>query len=84
MALYRICTEDKNRDKVERIVTGCFPGFTIIEAKGYWEGVREDSLVIELVTEDEERVNIVATRIKVVNEQQAVLIQRIECDKWLI
>jgi hypothetical protein len=84
--LYRILTEDKNREKVEAIVGTYFDGFTVIEATGYWKGTKEKSLVIEIWTDDNARsdINVVAKRIKEVNNQEAVLVQAFQCEGRLI
>ena len=49
--IYRIYTEDKgNTEEIATIMEGWgFPGFTIIDTNGYWHGVKEDGLIIELV-----------------------------------
>jgi len=76
--IYRIYTEDKNRDQVEQIVGKYFDGFTIIEATGYWAGEREKSIIIEHVGAggklDRMAVTDLAYEIKGVNQQTAVLI----------
>lgn len=83
--LYRICTENINRRAIERIITNRFSGFTIIEAQGFWKGVKEQSLVIEIITFDNDKnINLIAEEIKKYNEQYAVLIQKINCNHWLI
>jgi hypothetical protein len=85
--LYRIFTENKNKAKVESIVAEHFPGFTIYEADGYWEGQKEKSLIIEIMTDvlaDVISVKAIARDIKIANKQQAVLIQNIECQQWFV
>jgi len=62
-----------------------YEGFTIIRGQGYWRLQPENSLVIEIVTVDEDvKVNSLAKAIKVVNNQEAVLIQKIENHQWLV
>ena len=79
--LYRILTENKNRQVVEDIVSAEFPGFTIIEAMGYWNGVRELSLIIEIDTDGNEFKGMTVTRIaemiKRHNQQESVMIQAV-------
>ena len=78
--LYRILTENKNRQVVEDIVSAEFPGFTIIEAMGYWNGVRELSLIIEIDAGNEFKgmtVTRIAEMIKRHNQQESVMIQAV-------
>lgn len=83
--LYRIFTENKNKAKVESIVAEHFPGFTIYEADGYWNGMEEKSLVIEIMTDRPlGRIHDIASAIKLVNKQEAVLVQAIYCTKWFV
>ena len=91
--LYRICTENipAKRTKVERAVANEFPGFTILEGAGYWNGAREDSLIIEILTLDSEggtkeldKIRAVARLIKRILKQEAVLIEVIPCDAHFV
>jgi len=85
--LCRIITEDKNRNGIIDLVKYCFDGFTIIEAAGYWKGQVENSLVIEICGYFDDTmidgVEKIAERIKVLNKQEAVLIQWLECKSEL-
>ena len=49
--IYRIYTEDKgNTEEIATIMEDWgYDGFTLIYAEGYWQGVWERSLIIELV-----------------------------------
>lgn len=83
--LYRIFTEDLNQDKIEQIVARYFPGFTIHKAEGFWRLQKEDSLIIEIVTEDDDaKVKAIATEIKQANSQEAVLVQKIRNEQWFV
>jgi len=75
--LYRIFTEHKNSDKIVEIVNKYFEGYTLLNGIGYWQGVPEQSLVIEIIgtEKDAARVELVAYEIKKANVQEAVLIQ---------
>ena len=77
MKIHRIYTEDVNRDSIYQILDSLFAGYTVIPATGSWEGKRENSLVVELVDEDNTRselVNAAARIIKDANHQQAVMV----------
>ena len=88
--LYRIYTEDKNRNRIVEIVGLDFQGFTIYPALGYWNGMPENSLVIEILgsviqpQKDELAIWKIANRIKEENQQEAVLITIQEIKKTMI
>ena len=82
--LYRILTENKNLGQVEKILRKDFEGFTILKAEGHWRLQKENTLVIEIETTDLEKIKKVAKDIKVANNQEAVLIQKIRNHAWLI
>lgn len=86
--LYRIFTENKNRGKVTDLIKKYFADFTIFTAFGYWQGRGEDSLIIEIYKPDHIHVGYkigeLAKVIKELNNQDAVLVQEIECKANLI
>ena len=77
--LIRILTEDKNRETVVDLCNRVYDGYTLIQGQGTWKGVHEPTLVIEVAVEDTPTERATATmlarRIKVANEQEAVLIE---------
>jgi uncharacterized membrane-anchored protein YitT (DUF2179 family) len=85
-ATFRIYTEDRNQERIEEILRKSFEGFTIYKAEGYWRLQKENSLIIEILGESEaiEKINQVAREIKEANNQQAVLVQRIKNNNWLV
>ena len=76
MYLYRIQTEGVNRGVIEREISTRFDGFTILIGTGYWRGVKETALVIEILAEAEDRDTIlcIAGWIKEFNEQESVAV----------
>jgi hypothetical protein len=84
--LYRIFTENKNLKTIEAIVTKYFEGFTILKADGYWKLIKEGSLVIEITDPKttEAVINKMAREIKEANTQEAVLVQKIKNNSWLV
>ena len=46
-------TKKLESDKIEKIVSSYFDGFTAIEVIGFWRGKKELSLKIEIVTDEE-------------------------------
>ena len=66
--LYRIFTENKNHKEIEKIVSKYFEGFTLIKSEGYWRLQKENSLIIEIVTDDTDKlINDLAGEIKETN-----------------
>ena len=83
--LYRLFTEDMNQEEIEKIVAQFYPGFTIFKADGFWRLQKEGSLVVEIVTEDEDaKISEIAKQIKNANAQQSVLVQKIENHQWYV
>lgn len=83
--LYRIFTEDINQNGIEQIVAKYFPGFTTHKAEGFWRLQKEDSLIIEIVTEDDDaKVKAIAGEIKQANSQEAILVQKIRNEQWFV
>jgi hypothetical protein len=82
-SLYRILTEDKNRETVESIVAEYFDGFTLSSGIGYWKGNRHASVTIEVIPDSisdettEAHLQEIAQRIRELNEQKCVLIQKL-------
>ena len=75
--LYRLYTEDINRELIAAEVSQYYQGFTLIPSSGYWAGAPESSLIIEISVphEDGSRINRLAGIIRRLNNQQAVLVQ---------
>ena len=85
--LYRIYTEDKNRQIVEQILDENFPGYTIIQADGRWKGQSEKSLIIEVITSNDfdfsQRIKDVAAKIVKANSQESCYITSTVQDETL-
>jgi hypothetical protein len=85
MKLYRICTENKNYPDILDYLDKHFPdGYTVIHANGAWQGVREKSLVIEIMQNADMNIQHFVYWLKKHNEQKAVLVQVINIDSWLL
>lgn len=74
--LYRIQTEDINRDSIIAIVAQNFGGFTVIPAVGYYRGMRENSIIVEIIAnaDDYAKIRDIADNIRKQNKQECVLI----------
>lgn len=80
MICYRIYTEStpEYEENIERILTQVTPGFTLIPAKGYWKGIPEKTVIIEIIDNEDMPlspvdIRLVAERIRIANKQEAVL-----------
>ena len=75
--IYKLYTEDKNRDKIIEIVSNYFDGFTVYPATGLYKGQKEASLVIEIAVkaaayDAEQSVWFIIKKIKQANNQESV------------
>lgn len=78
--LYRIHTESTGpmRQRAIDITATTFDGFTIIDTVGYWQGTREDSMIIEVYTDSRAQVYAVAEEIRRANNQHTVCVAEID------
>ena len=82
--MYRILTEDKNREAVYGILDSIVGSYTVTPAIGAWKGTRENALAIDLVDVADYKVREIARRIKTANNQEWVLILDIPCTAQFI
>ncbi len=83
---YRLYTENKNREGFETLIGKFFQSFSIFEGVGYWEGQREDCLMIEVIDiygkneieheEMKKQIQRLGTAIAFYNTQNQVMITR--------
>lgn len=81
--LYRLHTQNKRKKWICQLVSEHFAGFTIVEQAGYWKGKKEHSLCIEIVSDrpsDGVHVNKICRAICAYNNQDCVLVQKIDCE----
>ena len=83
---YRIYTENKNKEQVISLLNNYLGDFTVFEATGYWNRQGEDSLIIEIIGSKNitSVIHEIATKIKIMNQQQAVLVTKVQVDDILI
>ena len=85
---FRIYTEDRpgKRRALIRAITKAYPGFTVYRARGYWRAQAEKSLIIEICTgtRDVKRINDLARKIKTLNKQEAVLVQIVKNENYIV
>lgn len=87
MILYRIYTEDVNREKVQQICLEELSDFTITAGTGYWNRCWEQCVVIDVIGRDQERDAVLraASRIKTTSEQESVIVTETGLDHvWCI
>lgn len=84
--LARILTENKDYGGLLRLVNRHTQCFTVIKAEGIWKSIPEHSLIIEIETSTLTKQDIehIAFDIKKHNNQQAVLVQYLQCESKLI
>jgi hypothetical protein len=75
--MYRILTEDVNRDGIFAILDRYVDGYTVTPSIGAWKGQRENSLAIDLVDVPLQTVENIARVIRWENRQESVLILEI-------
>lgn len=81
--IYRIVTENKNKGEIAGILHNLGLDFTMYPAEGSWKQVREVSLIIEFSPGVYTDVSIAAERIRLLNNQEAVLVQEIPSENYL-
>ena len=79
--LYRILTESGviPETKMNNLIQHWFDSYTSYVAIGYWNGIREGSLVVEIATDNECSIMALADAIRRASFQQCVMVQKIEC-----
>lgn len=78
--MYRILTEDVNREAIYSILDSYVDGYTVTPSVGSWRGVRENSLAIDLIGIDQTIAEQIALNIKDANKQESVLLLSIETE----
>lgn len=87
-SMFRIVTENKNREGVEALLKERFSGFTIFEARGHFKGAEgwynESSLVIEIAGAGRAEMESAACAIRELNQQEAVLLEEVPARSLLL
>jgi hypothetical protein len=74
MKSFKIYTENTNEKYIEELLNVSFDGFTIIHTTGFWKGQKEDSIIIEILTNNKTLIHAIAKQIKYINHQESILI----------
>ena len=82
--MYRIMTENKDLPKIERLLSDLGLDFTAYQCKGCWHGTLEESLVLDFVADSFDAIMKAAEEIRTMNEQEAVYVQKIPEETWVV
>lgn len=72
--VYRIYTQELNRDEIIRLTAKKFESFTLEATTGYTKGKPEQSMVIEIVDARKKDVAALAKSIRRLNGQKSVFV----------
>jgi hypothetical protein len=79
-SIYRIYTQGKSREKILKLVSRTFESFTVQPIVGYFQGAKENSIVLEIVGARALQIQQLADTIRKMNGQQSVLILHLRGD----
>lgn len=84
--LYRIYTEDINRETITDLVASKFDSYTFVSGRGVWQSNGEDCIIVEIIGEqwDFPDVRGIAAKIRDYNKQDSVLITRMPVESELV
>ena len=82
--LYRINTENKNKQALLNLVSAAVNGFSTIEQTGYCRGKPQPSICIKIVTTNKPLIDQLCKDICQLNDQNAVLLEAIPAVYGLI
>jgi len=89
--LIRICTEHKNRAQVGIEVDKYFDCYSLLQGVGMWKGQIEQSLLIEIAVDAKADHTIaraaaleLADDIKILNKQEAVLVEFLQSENVMV
>lgn len=73
--MYRIVTEEKNVEGIKAALAAFDLDFTLFRGIGSWKGKEEQSVAVELDQISPITAEMVAHKIKLMNDQEAILLQ---------
>lgn len=84
--LYRIYTEDINRETITDLVLEAFSSFTLLTGTGFYVNVTEPTLVVEIVAHANQYANVkgIASKIRDYNKQESVLVTKSTIESELV
>ena len=78
--MYRILTEDVDRDAIFAILDSRLDGYTVTPCYGIWKGKHECSLAIDITGVIQDTVTEIAEAIRDENKQECVLVVKFAAD----
>jgi hypothetical protein len=79
-SIYRIYTQEKNRQKILKLVSKQFESFTVQPILGYYKNEEEKSIVLEIVGARSHEIERLAETIRKMNGQKSVFTLRLRGD----
>ena len=82
MIKYRIYTQNKRLKWIKQVLNEFFDGYTIYKTEGYWKGITERSIVIEIIVPDNQfrwrelQIRTLVSMLKGYNKQKSVLVTK--------
>jgi lipopolysaccharide biosynthesis glycosyltransferase len=64
--------KELEKEKIVSVASKYFEGFTLYEATGFWRGQQEKTAVIEIETDEEEKVKLLTTDLLKELKQEAL------------
>jgi hypothetical protein len=64
--------KELEKEKIVSVASKYFEGFTLYEAAGFWKGQQEKTAVIEIETDEEEKVKLLTTDLLKELKQEAL------------
>jgi hypothetical protein len=63
------------KDRIKSLVNREFDGYTFLDAVGIWKGKEENTAIVEIVTEDKDKIDFLVRNLKADLNQEAILLQ---------
>ena len=81
---HRVSEEHLNR--IKKILNSELDAFTIYEGKGVWKKTEEDSIIVEVISNEDikNKIKAIAQRLKKELKQEAIFIVEQEVNAYLI
>jgi len=76
-------TKELEIQKIKEITGAVFEGFTFYEATGYWRGAEEKTAILEIETDEEDKVNHLIEKLKKELNQEAVAVEVLPTLKFI-
>jgi hypothetical protein len=76
-------TNELEIQKIKGITGAVFEGFTFYEAVGYWKGLEEKTAIIEIETEEEDKIQNLIETLKKELKQEAVAVEVLPSLKFI-